>query len=167
MDEVLEALCEVLDSELERQENVLGICRAQQDALYAQDLEYLEAKAAALNALVREAVTGEKDRHRLFRVLVDHHELPPERHTLTELIALSPEPWKSRLRYFQSRLRTTLAETRRFVRLNYALMRRSLQVVAQCMETLTQCAAHADGYDAKGEAPSHLRREANLLDQKG
>ena len=39
MEDQLANLCNLLDEEIERQENLLAICRAQQQALLAQDLD--------------------------------------------------------------------------------------------------------------------------------
>ena len=71
MEKVLDELCEVLQDELERQENVLAVCRAQGQAARARDVAYLEAKAAALCSLIRETVNAEQERLRLVRAVVE------------------------------------------------------------------------------------------------
>ncbi len=167
MDELLDTLCTVLDRELERQENVLALCRAQQEDIRTRNAAGLEKKAAALQALLRDAIGGEFERHRVLRDLVETLELPPARQTLSELIAAVPDPWSSRLRFYQGRLQETLHETRRLVRENSLALRRSMQFVGQCLRLVQVEAPGAGRYTAEGRQHAEPRHACQLVDQVG
>ncbi|MBM3290178.1 MAG: hypothetical protein FJY92_08515, partial [Candidatus Hydrogenedentes bacterium] len=62
MYDLLEKLCSGLDDEIERQETVLAVCRAQIDAIGARDLNAFEARTAALDVLVRDAAHAQAAR---------------------------------------------------------------------------------------------------------
>ena len=165
MEDAFERLCEVLDAELERQELVLAVLRAQRNAMLARDVEYLEAKTEALGALVRDVHRAQEARLAVLGDVVAAMGLPVERQTMTGLIAAAQEPWKSRLRELQKQLRAAVRESSGLVRSNAVLLRRSMQVVNKCLDTLQQCEAAAE-YDARGGEPERPR-EAALIDQKG
>ena len=55
MEDQLLRLCSLLDDEIERQDNLLAIGRAQKDALLAQDLASMQARTAAMEAVARES----------------------------------------------------------------------------------------------------------------
>lgn len=167
MDKLFQNVIDALDAELERQENVLAVCRAQQAALLTQDTEYVEAKNEALQLIIRETAEAEAARHEAVGSLVEALGLPIERQTMTGLIGASPEPWTTRLREMQVRLQTTLVETRRVVRNNARIARRSLRVVNQCLDTVHQVQSTVDGYDGKGETAADRREAPSLIDQKG
>ncbi len=168
MNELLGALCNQFEEELERQENVLAVCIAQGQAARLHDLEYLEAKTAALNVLIRETAEAERTRMALVEQVVSACALPPGRQTLTELIAVSSEPWKSRLQHFQTRMRATLSETARVVRENNDLIRRSLNVVNQALQSLGQCIPAApNAYDVRGGEVSGHHSGPAFMDQRG
>jgi flagellar biosynthesis/type III secretory pathway chaperone len=158
-------LCEVLDAELERQELVLAVLRAQRDAILTRDLEYLEAKTEALNALVREVHQAQGTRLVVLRDVVTALDLALEQQTMTGLILMAHEPWQSRLRELQKQLRAAALESRSLVRSNAVLLRRSMQVVNKCLDSLQQCEAAAE-YNSRGGEPQRARRAA-LIDQKG
>jgi hypothetical protein len=147
----LEALSDLFDEELERQENALSICVSQGQAARAHDIEYLEARTEALSLLIQEAADAEKTRIELVRRIVAHYDLPPERQTLSELIRIAPDPWASRFRDFQARIASVLLNTRSVVRENNRLMRRSLRVVNEAMNVLAPVVnGAAGGYTVRG-----------------
>ncbi len=168
MEQVLKQLCELFDDELERQENVLEICIAQGKAARAHDLEYLEAKTVALNALIREAVYAERERLTLVRCLVDAFRLPAGRQTLSDLIAVVQEPWKTRLSEFQVRMRHVLSETQNVVQDNAQVIRRSLGVVNEAMKTLLECIpSEPVSYDEKGGGMGCAAANPAMIDTRG
>jgi hypothetical protein len=168
MDALLEALCFSLDDELERQENILTVCRAQGEAARTHDIEYLEAKTAALFTLAQEAAQAEGMRQRLFNQIAAQLGISAEEQRLTELIPLASEPWGARMRYFQSRLQSLLNETRGVVRSNAMVLRASLRVLSQAVGALEQCAsAYASGYTADGTEPLKETAAPTRLDRKG
>jgi len=168
MDALLEELCNLFDDELERQENVLAVCRAQYNAARAHDFEYLEAKTAALVVLLRDGTQAARKRHGALREIVDHYGLPVERQTLTDLIAVVPDPWHRRLLEFQHRFREVLEAIREVVRQSGRFMRRSLSILDECLGALEQCSEAAPGaYDADGlENRTRVRLPA-FIDRKG
>ena len=168
MNDTLDTLCAVLDDELERQETVLAVLEAQQEAIRVQDIEELEARTEALGELIREAVQADVERQCVLRQVVEHFDLPEERQTMTDLIAVAPEPWRSRMQDFQVQVRDVVKKTQEFARANRRVLRHSLQVVDHCMDALHQCqtAVGAD-YDANGHEPRPAVRSPALLDKKG
>ncbi|NIA15420.1 MAG: hypothetical protein GWP08_15240 [Nitrospiraceae bacterium] len=168
MDELFEALCFVLEDALERQQNLLEICRAQGKAARAHDVEYMEAKTLTLVAVMREAVQAEKTRGDLIVRIAQTQGLaePPE--NLTALTAIAPEEWRERLAYYQERLQETMEETRAEVRANAAVMRSVLRVVNRAVSVLEQCTAlNAQEYDAGGLETAAVESAPKVLDQKG
>ena len=168
MKDVLKDLCELFDDELERQENMFAILTAQASAAKTHDIEYLEAKTEALNALIQEAIVDEQKRLCLMQKIVDQYQLPVERQTLSELILIVPEPWKSRMKDFQLQMCTLLDDTRSVVRQGNRSMRRSLKTVNEALTALMQCVPAEHAYDHKGEEVGHSSSGSpNLIDQKG
>lgn len=168
IDELLDHLCEHFDDELERQQNVLVVCRAMGQGARAQDHEYLEAKTAALHVLLRQAISGEQVRLALVRAVVNHYALPEERQTLSGLIAAAPEPWHQRMQEFQVLMRATLETTRRLVRENNRVLRRSLHVVNQTLAAMALCEPGGSGaYDGTGGEVARAQSAPALVDQRG
>lgn len=168
MNDTLDTLCSVLDDELERQGTVLAVLEAQQQAIRVQAVEELEARTEALGELIREAVQAEAERQCVLRQVVEHFDLPEERQTMTDLIAVAPEPWRSRMRDFQTQIREIVKKTQEVTRTNRRVLRHSLQVVDRCIDTLHQCqTAVGPDYDASGHGPHVKVRGPALLDQKG
>lgn len=165
---LLDALCEYFDDELERQQNVLVVCRALGRAARSQDTEYLEAKTEALQLLLREAVEAEKKRLELVAEVVDWYQLPREQQTLSGLIAQVPMPWEQRMREFQVLMRATLESTRRLVRENNQVMRRSLSVLNQTLSAMALCQPESHGhYNEQGGDISRMKSTPTLIDQRG
>ena len=168
MENMLDTLCEVLDEELERQENVLVVCQAQSEAVAAHDIEYLTSVTEALCVLVRDAKEAERRRLEVLRHVVEEYDLPKERQTLSALIAAVPDPWRRRLREFQTALRATVNETRDLLRRNWPSIRRSLRTVSDCLSALEPAESRLhQPYDVRGDAPLGSRREPAFVDQRG
>jgi len=168
LEEQLEALCDVFQDELDRQETLLSLTRSQGQAALMHDVEMIEAKTEAIQNLIRDAKEAEETRVRLVGQVVDSLRLPHEQQTLTHLIAASPEPWKRRMAEFQVRLREVLEDTRLAVRSNNLVMRRSLQIVNEALGVLVACVPASRGqYDARGEAAAAGVGSAAILDRKG
>ncbi len=168
IEDLLEHLCEHFDDELERQQNVLVVCRAMGQGARAQDHEYLEAKTAALHVLLRQAIAAEQVRLALVRAVVEHYALPADAQTLSGLIAAVPEPWHQRMQEFQVLMRATLETTRRLVRENNRVLRRSLYVVNQTLAAMALCEPGAAGaYDGTGGEIVRVQSMPALVDQRG
>ena len=163
-----EALCAVFDDDLERQENMLSLCRAQGRAAIEHDIELLEARTEAMTALVHEATESERLRVALATVLVQALRLPEAQQTLSGLIAVAPEPYRNRLADFQARIQVVLMDTREVVRANHLILRRSSRIVSDALEALVDCTPPPRGqYDARGDAPQGHSQQPALLDQRG
>lgn len=168
MKDILEALCDLFDDELERQENIFAILVAQASAARTHDIEFLEAKTEALTALIQEAIIDEQKRLCLMQKIVNQYQLPVERQTLTELILIAPDPWKTRMKDFQTRMCTLLEDTRTVVRKGNRAMRRSLKTVNEALAALLQCIPAEHAYDQRGEDIGHTATAVpNLIDQRG
>ncbi len=147
------AICEVFQDDLDRQEDLLALCKAQGRAALDHDVELLEARTEAITVLLADALTAERRRVALAEDLVRALALPLDRQTLSGLIDAAPSPWKQRLEEFQQRMRAVLAETREVVRANNQIMRRSAKIVGEALDALVQCVPGPQGqYDAKGTA---------------
>ena len=130
--------------------------------------ELLEAKTAALNLLLSEFVEAERERLRLVQQIVEEYELPERRQTLSDVIALAPEPWKSRMQDFQERMQKTLRETRSEVLSNDRIMRGSLTIVDEALASLVSCVPESLGnYDARGAEAQQHRLDPAMIDQRG
>lgn len=166
---LLDRLCEILDAELVRQETILSICRKKRDAIRAVDVEALEARTAALEAVVRESFEAEAERHRTFRLVVQQLGLPEQEETLTSLIEAIPEPWKSRLRHFQHQLKKTLEATQTVTRAYASELRYYLHLCGQHFSQLglDSQESKAGLYDPKGWRPEPMGVSSTLVNQRG
>lgn len=168
MDQLLNTLCNLLDDEVERQENVLAVCNAQRDAVLARDLDSLAARTSALELLIRESITAQAKRHDTLRPIVDRFGLEPGRQTMTHLIEAAPEPWKTRLHGLQKRMRETVEKTRVAVRANAKVTRRSKRMTDGLIRALRQeHQRYQDEYTALGAEKSSRSGNPVLMDQRG
>lgn len=159
-------LAAVLDQELERQENVLSLCRAQGEAVSAHDAETLVARTQALRLLLEDTLGAERARVAVVRDLVELLNLPVERQTLTGLIAVAPAPWDRRLREYQVRLREVLEATRGVVRANAVKLRHGLRLVHGALDMFG--AAPSDhAYSAGGVRNEKDAARSMLLNAQG
>lgn len=165
---LLDRLCEHFDEELERQQNVLVVCRALGRGARVNDHEYLEAKTTALHVLLRQAVAAEQVRLALVHDVVDYFGLPEQEQTLSGLIAVTPEPWRQRMQEFQVLMRATLESTRRLVRENNRVMRRSLNVLNETLTAMALCEPdHPGSYTDQGSQRDATRTAPALIDHRG
>ncbi len=169
MNTLLDRLCDALDDELLRQETLLAICRKKREAIRALDVGPLEAHTAALETVLRETFEAEDTRHRLLHEAVERMGLPPEKHTLSQLIAVLPEPWKSRLDYFQCQLRKTLETTQAVTRaysreLRHYLRLTQTQFARLGLESKEQ---KAGLYGPRAWKPEMTSVSSALVDQRG
>ncbi|MBI5094104.1 MAG: hypothetical protein HZB26_16885 [Candidatus Hydrogenedentes bacterium] len=168
MNNVLEQLCDTLEEELERQENVLAVCYAQNQAVRAHHLDSLNAKTLALELLIRDAVRAQGARTALFRRVVEEYNVPAARQTMSGLIAIVPEPWSTRLGAFQNRMRAVLAEIRTALHDNAISLRSSGRALDDLLERFDGAqASRAGSYTAQGLGPVRSGREPAILNQIG
>ena len=169
MNHLLDTLCDVLEDELERQQNVLAVSKALRDALLAHDAEVVEARTQALDTLIRDTTTAETDRHDILRKVVDYYELPTQRQTMSDLVRQLPEPWCNRLAHIQRGLQETIRETKRVTTVCTRVVRRSRQLTERCLAVLNRCEViRPAAYDALGNEPSHAPHAVPaLIDQRG
>lgn len=168
LDDLLENLCEVLEDDFDRQEDLLALCKAQGRAALEHDVELLEARTEAINALIADTARSESKRVALAAELVKRFQLPLEQQTLSGLIAAAHAPWRERLQEFQLRMRAVLAETREVVRANSTIIRRSARVVNEALDVLAVCAPAPKGeYDARGGERGAAVGAPAFLDQRG
>ena len=163
---ILEALCDHFDDEWERQEGVLRLCVAQGEAARARDLGSLEHHTAALSVLIQEAIDAERKRLELVQEVVAAYDLPAEAQTLSHLVEIAPEPWRTRMEEFQHGVRATLEETRRVVRSNNAVLRRGLSVANGALAAIGVGMSNSN-YDARGEGAGRLCAATGVVDQLG
>lgn len=168
LEELWAALCDGFETELERQETILSLSIAQGQAARAHDLEYLEAKTAALSRLTAENAQAEPARQDLVRQLAEYYDLEVLNPTLSALIAVAPGTFALRLRELQGRMQAVTSETRRTIAENNRIIRRSLRVVQVALSVITRCQDAPSGhYGCAGQEQHTPVPEAALLDRKG
>jgi hypothetical protein len=161
----LERLCSVLDQELERQELLHGIVRAQHAAIREQDYQTLEARTEAIAVLARDSRDAESERHALFDQLAAAYELPAGGRNMSGLIAACPAPFSRRLKELQAALRGLLEATQQQVQDNARLVQRSLRVVKVSLAA-AQPDSQPTGYPGM-HAPGGGKSAPVLIDQRG
>lgn len=166
MNDLFEKLCGELDDEIERQETVLAVCRAQIAAIGTRDLNALEARTAALDILVREAAHAQATRAGVIAKVAVQLDLPPDKRTLGALAIAVPAPWNARLRDIQKRLHHATGETRRVVRLNARTIRRSLDFNQRLLACMATGPNRQPAYGDRGTAPG-IASEPAMIDQRG
>ena len=167
MSAAYETLCASIEEEIGRQERVLAATRAQGAAARDRDMKTLEAQTAALLELAREAAQADTERKRLMRDIPGAD--AREGATLGEIIARAPEPFASRLRALQTRLKATLNDAREETRTNAVLMRLALRVVGGALSAVEpRRLAWTAGYAANGHEPAAPAAvQPALMDRKG
>lgn len=167
MHEAYESLCASIEEEIGRQERVLAVTRAQGVAARERDMKTLEAQTAVLLELARETAQADAERKRLIRGIpgLDARESA----TLGEIIAHAPEPFASRLRERQTRLKAVLNAAREETRSNAVLLRLALRVVGGALSAVEpRRLAWAAGYAANGQEPAAPAAvQPSLMDRKG
>jgi hypothetical protein len=165
--EQFEALCYLLEDELERQGRILELCHAQGDAARCHDLELLEAKTATLLPLLQESTQAEALRIRLVGQIADATLLSNKRPSMSELILVAEEPWTSRLCAIQERFQESLAKTKNCVRDNSGVLRNALRVISHAMTALEQCASAGPAYTATGTEQTARTPQPSVIDRRG
>ncbi|MDZ4858824.1 MAG: flagellar export chaperone FlgN [Candidatus Hydrogenedentes bacterium] len=166
MNDLFTRLCEDLDNEVERQETLLAVCRAQLDALNTRNLAAIEARTAALDILVRETAHAAAARTVSISAVARELVLPPEQRTLSGLIALTSKPWSERLLHAQTRLKRVLNESRRVVRMNAHMLRRSLDLNQRLLACVALGPNPDPAYSERGIFSAIAETPARI-DQKG
>ena len=168
VEKLLETLCNLLEGEIERQGNFLAVCNAQREAACARDLDAISARTSALEILIRESIQAQTQRHETLKPLVQHFGLSPEEQTLSHLVSATPEPWKSRLRDIQQRMQLTVEETRRAVRANAKVMRKSKRVNDTLLSALrNEHRVSRAGYCSDGSEYTTRTELPVLVDHRG
>ena len=161
----LNALCDLLDDELERQHCIFENVTAQGLAARAQDLPELDKRTAALSLLMHDSLRSEQDRLRLLGAIVKYFELSGADQTLSNLVGAVPDPWKRRLAEFQRALQKTVGASREEIHRNAVVMRTTLKRVDSAMEAVFQ-----DGQNRRytpGGTDFRHDRAAKMLDAMG
>lgn len=168
MDHLLKQLCQLLDEELERQETVLAVCRAQREAALCHDIAGLTARNTALELLIRDAARAQGVRTALLRQVSEECGLARDGQSLSGVIAMASEPWARRLRDLQRALGVVLGDIRRVAQSNTALLRSSARAVDRLLALAEGAESSAGGgYDAQGREPVTQRRAPVLINQAG
>ncbi|MBI1319550.1 MAG: hypothetical protein GC168_11475 [Candidatus Hydrogenedens sp.] len=166
MSQLLESLCALFDEELERQEALLALTRAQGEAAMARDAQVLEARTEAIRLLVSESLRSEQARLALVAEIVEAFALAAPEQTLSGLIAVAEEPWKSRLAWHQERLRTVVTETQGVVRSNHRTISRLARSTASLLRRF-HGESESPVYGASGAAAGTRYASPRLVNQAG
>jgi len=166
LSERLAALCDLFEEELERQENLLALTKAQAAAAAARDVEALQARTRAIELLVVAAAEQEPARLRLVREIVDEYRLDPEQQTLSGLLQVAAEPWQARLAWLQRRLREVVSETQRHVTNNRRRISRMRQRNDALLRQMTGAPA-SGGYSEQGQNSAMDTGRPRLVNQVG
>jgi len=160
-------LCDALAEEVDRQETVFAVCQAQQQALILHDPARVQSTSESLETLTKEAREAEHRRNAVTARIVQAYGLAVDKPVLSELAAAAPEPWKSRIYFYQHRLLTVLKDVRALLRDNELRAKRSAQVVRRYL-SLIQPAGISDGrYDRRGAVTVFRGLMPALLDARG
>lgn len=165
MSRAIEALCDLLEDELERQCAVLETVKAQGLAARAQNLPELDKRTAALSMLMHESLRSEQERLRLLRPVVEYFGLAGADQTLSNLVGVTPDPWRARLGEFQAALKATVAASREQIQRNAVVMRTTLRRVDAAMDSVFPNAA--GGRYTEGGTDARRERAATMLDAMG
>lgn len=168
MDKALKRLCDLLDEELERQENILVVCRRKHEAIRSMDVPTLETRTKALEVLARETMDAEPERRRALEEAAHLAGLARRGCTLSALAEAVPAPWAARLRMFQRQLKETLDQTRAVAREYARDLRRAKRIADQHIAHMTgEPAPHKGLYGATGALPPRRGATMALVDQRG
>ena len=156
---ILDKLCALFDEELERQRSVFAMCNAQGAAAREADFEELEARTQGLVVLMEGALESEKRRIHLLEWLVGHYQLAETQQTLSDLIAVVPQPWRARMERFQKEIRAILVKTQEVVERNEQFMTQaSVKLDDSIQQAVKHVSGKQDGYGSRGrEAKGHHR----------
>jgi hypothetical protein len=168
VEKLLETLCNLLEGEIERQGSFLAVCNAQREAVSVRDLDAISARTSAIEILIRESIQAQTLRQEALKPIVRHFGLSPEQQTMSHLAAVTPEPWRSRLKDLQQRMQLTVEETRRAVRANAKVVRNSKRVNDCLIAALrNERQAPRTGYCSNGSEYAACTEQPVLVDRRG
>ncbi len=164
----MKRLCDMLDDEIERQQNVGSVCTAQHEALCARDIEAIDARNNALELLARDSESEAEARQGAVLRLSQDLGLTPERTRLRDLAAHAPEPWKSRLSERRTALQSVVLSNQRLVQRNELIARKSRKIASAWRETLFgQLSETGPAYRGDGHTPPTVQGAPAMIDQRG
>ncbi|MCX5771435.1 MAG: flagellar protein FlgN [Candidatus Hydrogenedentes bacterium] len=167
MSRLFERLCEMLDDEVERQENVLAVCQAQSEAMKSNDLEYLEAKTASLVVLLQEAARATKERSAVMKTIAVEQGLNREGLFFSDMVAAAPESLRGRLAESHRRLRDALKKARPVALSNALSLRQALRTMRVSLAAVTPESPSGAAYDSTGMHQPAKPGLVNVLNQRG
>ena len=149
--------------ELVRQTTVQRKCEAQAKAANDSDMEALDTHTQTLIVLMEDALLSEKSRDAFLQWIVEHYRLPDKEHTLSDLIAVVPQPWRGKMRAFQLAIREVLAKTQAIVSKNESFMSCASERLDNTIQLAVEhVAGKPDGYCASGTESNEHRQPALL-----
>lgn len=159
----LDKLCALFDAELERQMNVKQTCQAQGEAARKSDLAAMNSCTETLVTLMEDAMHAEKMRIEILHWVVEHYCLPLEDHTLSDLIAVVPQPWQNRMKDFQQNIKGILQETQEIVTLNETFITKAAgRLEDSILSAVDHVAGQPEGYAPDGMESKGQHRPALL-----
>ncbi|MCC8189285.1 MAG: flagellar protein FlgN [Planctomycetes bacterium] len=136
-------------SDLHRE--MLAVASVKQTSIVSGDIEALERAVAEERRLVGKIEEEEKKRQAVMPLIQSGLGLDPAAITLPEVIALLPEPEKSRLQAVREELKDLLEQCQVKIRHNAELLQTSLEHVDAFLRTVTEAMAPEVGYKRDGK----------------
>lgn len=168
MSNEMKILCDLLDDEIERQQNVGSVCVAHHEALCARDIDAIDARNAALELLARDSALEAGARQAVVAKISNGFGLAPERTRLRDLAAHAPEPWKTRLTERRVALRDVVESNQRLVRRNEMIVKKSRTIADAWRETLFEHIGESGpAYRDDGHTPPSVQGGPAMIDQRG
>jgi hypothetical protein len=159
-------LCALLDEELERQENILFLMEAQNEALRVRDLATIDARTVALASLCADAGVAEAQRGEVSARIALQFSVPASG-TLRQLAEAAPEPWRDRLMWYRTRLSDVLRKVSDAARQNALLIRTSIKNLDRIFQEMIGADRACAGYTENGRGAPELCAATGFLDRKG
>lgn len=131
--------------------DMLVVAGDKQDAIIKGDLEKLEKAVLDERALVAKIEEEERKRLAVMPLVKAGLGAPPEVEKLSDVIALMPEPEKSRMTAVREELKTVLEECQLRTRHNAELLKASLEHVEAFLRTLSEETARNKTYTRDGK----------------
>jgi hypothetical protein len=163
---ILDSLCEQLDAELERQETLRAVARAQADAMAKGNHDDLNQATRSIESLARASRDAESGRVELARRAAVALGVSSSCPSLRELAMAAPDPWRERLAWYRDRLNESVADNRALLVANGRRMHMALSVLNQGLAKLLPRIAGEVPYTASGPgaAPGMA---PSMLDSRG
>ena len=160
-------LSDILEDELERQERLLRLVRAQREAIVSRDAHALDARTNDINQIVAEAAAAESARHAVLREIVDMLQLPVSEQTMSHIAEHAPVPHSERLEFQQGRLQNVMTECHELIYENARRLRRAAHITNDYLMTVTgNETASLRGYSQGGSVSDNDDRP-NVVNQRG